>query len=214
MFKSLTIKVKEVVIKIGWILIFGLVFIWSGIHPKDQLTWFLEVFPALVGLIILAWTYRRFQLTPLLYFLILVHSIILMVGGHYTYAEVPLFDWLSELFNWSRNNYDKLGHLAQGFVPAMIARELILRKQIIKGTVWQNFFIITFCLALSAFYEMMEWWVALTSEEAAEAFLGTQGYVWDTQSDMLYALMGAILALGLLRKWHDSQLAQLTSGKK
>jgi len=214
LFKSLTIKVKEVVIKIGWILIFGLVFIWSGIHPKDQLTWFLEVFPALVGLIILAWTYRRFQLTPLLYFLILVHSIILMVGGHYTYAEVPLFDWLSELFNWSRNNYDKLGHLAQGFVPAMIARELILRKQIIKGTVWQNFFIITFCLALSAFYEMMEWWVALTSEEAAEAFLGTQGYVWDTQSDMLYALMGAILALGLLRKWHDSQLAQLTSGKK
>ncbi len=214
MFKSLTIKVKEVVIKIGWILIFGLVFIWSGIHPKDQLTWFLEVFPALVGLIILAWTYRRFQLTPLLYFLILVHSIILMVGGHYTYAEVPLFDWLSELFNWSRNNYDKLGHLAQGFVPAMIARELILRKQIIKGTVWQNFFIITFCLALSAFYEILEWWVALTSEEAAEAFLGTQGYVWDTQSDMLYALMGAILALGLLRKWHDSQLAQLTSGKK
>ncbi len=214
MFKSLTTKVKEVVIKIGWILIFGLVFIWSGIYPKDQLTWFLEVFPALAGLIILAWTYRRFQLTPLLYFLILVHSIILMVGGHYTYAEVPLFDWLSELFNWSRNNYDKLGHLAQGFVPAMIARELILRKQIIKGTVWQNFFIITFCLALSAFYEMMEWWVALTSEEAAEAFLGTQGYVWDTQSDMLYALMGAILALGLLRKWHDSQLAQLTSGKK
>ncbi|WP_245539535.1 DUF2238 domain-containing protein [Thiomicrorhabdus arctica] len=191
-----------------------MVFIWSGIHPKDQLTWFLEVFPALVGLIILAWTYRRFQLTPLLYFLILVHSIILMVGGHYTYAEVPLFDWLSELFNWSRNNYDKLGHLAQGFVPAMIARELILRKQIIKGTVWQNFFIITFCLALSAFYEILEWWVALTSEEAAEAFLGTQGYVWDTQSDMLYALMGAILALGLLRKWHDSQLAQLTSGKK
>lgn len=214
MFKSLTTKVKEVVIKIGWILIFGLVFIWSGIYPKDQLTWFLEIFPALAGLIILAWTYRRFQLTPLLYFLILVHSIILMVGGHYTYAEVPLFDWLSELFNWSRNNYDKLGHLAQGFVPAMIARELILRKQIIKGTVWQNFFIITFCLALSAFYEMMEWWVALTSEEAAEAFLGTQGYVWDTQSDMLYALMGAILALGLLRKWHDSQLAQLTSGKK
>jgi len=214
LFKSLTTKVKEVVIKIGWILIFGLVFIWSGIYPKDQLTWFLEVFPALAGLIILAWTYRRFQLTPLLYFLILVHSIILMVGGHYTYAEVPLFDWLSELFNWSRNNYDKLGHLAQGFVPAMIARELILRKQIIKGTVWQNFFIITFCLALSAFYEMMEWWVALTSEEAAEAFLGTQGYVWDTQSDMLYALMGAILALGLLRKWHDSQLAQLTSGKK
>ncbi len=188
-----------------------MVLLWSGFHPKDQPTWFLEVFPALVGLVVLAWTYRSFRLTPLLYFLILVHGIILMVGGHYTYAEVPLFDWLAELFDWSRNNYDKFGHLAQGFVPAMIARELILRKRIVQGAAWQNFFIITFCLALSAFYEMMEWWVALVSEEAAEAFLGTQGYVWDTQSDMLYALVGALLALGLLRKLHDSQLAELKS---
>lgn len=195
-------------------LIFGLVLVWSGIHPKDQLTWFLEVLPTLIGLLVLAWTYHSFRLTPLLYFLILVQSIVLMVGGHYTYAEVPLFDRLSELFDWSRNNYDKLGHLVQGFVPAMIARELILRKQIIKGAVWQNFFIVTFCLALSAFYEMLEWGVALLSEEAAEAFLGIQGYIWDTQSDMMYALIGAVLALGLLRKWHNAQLAQVESDKK
>ncbi len=194
-----------------WILIFASVLIWSGFQPKDQLTWFLEVFPALIGLGVLAWTYHRFRLTPLLYFLILLHSIILMVGGHYTYAEVPLFDWLTELFDWSRNNYDKLGHLAQGFVPAMITRELILRKQIVKGVAWQNFFIVTFCLALSAFYEILEWWTALLSEEAAEAFLGTQGYVWDTQSDMMYALIGAVLALLLLRKMHDAQLAELNS---
>lgn len=191
-----------------------MVLVWSGIHPKDQLTWFLEVLPTLIGLLVLAWTYHSFRLTPLLYFLILVQSIVLMVGGHYTYAEVPLFDRLSELFDWSRNNYDKLGHLAQGFVPAMIARELILRKQIIKGAVWQNFFIVTFCLALSAFYEMLEWGVALLSEEAAETFLGTQGYIWDTQSDMMYALIGAVLALGLLRKWHNAQLAQVESDKK
>jgi putative membrane protein len=132
-----------------------------------------------------------------------------MVGGHYTYAEVPLFDWLTALFDGSRNNYDKLGHLAQGFVPAMIARELIIRKQIIQGVAWQNFFIVTFCLALSAFYEMTEWWVALLSAEAAESFLGTQGYVWDTQSDMMYAFIGALLALGLMRKIHDRQLADL-----
>ncbi len=136
-----------------------------------------------------------------------------MVGGHYTYAEVPLFDWLKEPFDWSRNNYDKLGHLVQGFVPAMIAREIIIRKQIIQEPFWQGFFIVSFCLTLSAIYEIMEWWVALLSEEAAMAFLGTQGYVWDTQSDMMYALIGSLLALGLLSKWHNSQLAQLKSGK-
>lgn len=205
-------KSKGVVIKIGWILIFSVVLIWSGIYPKDRITWFLEVFPALVGLLVLALTYHRFRLTPMLYFLILVHSIILMVGAHYTYAEVPLFDWLTDVFDWSRNNYDKLGHLAQGFVPAMIAREIIIRKQIIQGTIWQGFFIVSFCLALSALYELIEWWVALFSEEAAEAFLGTQGYIWDTQSDIMYALIGALLALGLLSKWHNAQLAKLNSG--
>lgn len=137
-----------------------------------------------------------------------------MVGGHYTYAEVPLFDWLTEAFDWSRNNYDKLGHLVQGFVPAMIAREVIIRKQIIQGRFWQNFFIVSFCLALSALYELVEWWVALLSEEAAESFLGTQGYIWDTQSDMMYALIGSLLALALLSRWHNSQLTQMKSDEE
>ena len=143
-------------------------------------------------------TYNTFRLTPLVYSLILIHCIILMIGGHYTYAEVPLFDQLKDIFGFTRNNYDKVGHFVQGFVPALITREIILRKNIIQGTAWQSFFIVCFCLAFSAFYELIEWWVALLSEEAAEAFLGTQGYAWDTQSDMGWALFGAILA----RFWH------------
>ncbi len=132
-----------------------------------------------------------------------------MVGAHYTYAEVPLFNALQEMMGSSRNNYDKLGHFAQGFVPALIAREIILRKQIIQGTTWQSVFIVAFCLALSAFYELIEWWVALLSGEGAEAFLGTQGYVWDTQSDMGFALLGAIVGLLLLSKLHNKQLKRL-----
>lgn len=132
-----------------------------------------------------------------------------MVGAHYTYAEVPLFNTLQELMGSSRNNYDKLGHFAQGFVPALIAREIILRKHIIRGAAWQVVFIVAFCLALSAFYELIEWWVALFSGESAEAFLGTQGYIWDTQSDMGFALLGAIVGLFLLSKLHDKQLKRL-----
>lgn len=134
-----------------------------------------------------------------------------MVGGHYTYAEVPLFDWIRDATGGSRNNYDKIGHLAQGFIPAMIAREIIVRLALINGRTWMNFFIICFCLAFSAFYELIEWWVALLSGEDAEAFLGTQGYVWDTQSDMGLALLGSILALRLLGRFHDRQLAELKS---
>jgi putative membrane protein len=152
-------------------------------------------------------TYNSFRLTKLVYILILIHCIILMVGGHYTYAEVPLFDYLKDLCGSSRNNYDKVGHFAQGFVPAMILRELIIRKEIIKSRAWQAFFIICFCLAFSAFYELFEWWVALASGENADAFLGTQGYVWDTQSDMAFALIGAIASLITLSKIHDKQLA-------
>jgi len=188
-----------------WLLIFIGVLLWSGIHPKDQYTWFLEVVPALIGLVVLIATYRTFPLTPLVYTLILIHSIILMIGGHYTYAEVPFFD---HLFGMVRNNYDKVGHFAQGFVPAMIAREIIIRKNIIHGKGWQNFFIISFCLGFSAFYELIEWWVALFSGEDAEAFLGTQGYVWDTQSDMALALLGAIMALLTLSRWHDRQIKE------
>ncbi len=193
-----------------WLAVFFGVLIWSGIEPKDGLTWGLEVFPAIAALIALAITRKRFPLTPLVYGLILIHSVILMVGGHYTYAEVPLFDWLRDATSMTRNNYDKLGHLAQGFVPAIVAREILIRKTIINGAAWRNFFIVSFCLGFSAFYELIEWWVALLSDEAAEAFLGTQGYVWDTQSDMGMALLGAVAALALLGRYHDRQLRAFT----
>lgn len=195
--------------KIIWILVFSIVFIWSVINPKDYTTWFLEAFPAMVAVIIMALTMESFRLTPLLYVLILLHCIILLVGAHYTYAEVPFFEYIKDLFNLERNNFDKLGHLAQGFVPAIVAREIIIRKQIIVFPKWRIFFILCVVLAISAFYEIIEWWVGATSEEAAEAFLGTQGYVWDTQSDMFLALLGAIAALLLLSRIHNKQLAKL-----
>ncbi len=185
------------------------VLIWSGIDPKDRPTWFLEVLPAIIGLIVLSITYNSFRLTPLVYTLILAHCIILMVGGHYTYAHVPLFDTLKDLLGSSRNNYDKVGHFAQGFIPALIAREIVLRKKIIYGAAWQLFFIVSFCLGLSAFYELIEWWVALAAGGVAEDFLGTQGYVWDTQSDMGFALLGAIAGLLCLSKLHDRQLENI-----
>lgn len=190
-----------------WLGLFFSVLLWSGINPKDQFTWLLEVLPAIIGMLIMALSYRHFKLTPLLYGFILAHCIVLMVGGHYTYAEVPLFD---NLFGSERNNYDKLGHFFQGFVPALLAREILLRKNVVNGKGWLITFIISICLAFSAFYELLEWWVALLSGENAAAFLGTQGYVWDTQSDMGVALLGAISALLLLSKIHDSQLQQLS----
>jgi len=190
----------------AWILIYFSALLWSGIYPKDYLTWFLEVFPALAGFIVLCVTYKRFRLTNLAYTLILIHCIILMIGGHYTYADVPFFDWIRDYFGLERNNYDKLGHLAQGFIPAVIAREIFIRKSVVNGAAWRNFIIVCFCLALSAVYELIEWLAAILSGEAAEAFLGTQGYIWDTQSDMALALLGAILALLLLARVHDSQL--------
>lgn len=199
--------------KIIWIIIFGVVFLWSAMSPKDNLTWFLESFPAMVAVVVMAATYNSFRLTPLLYVLILLHCIILLVGGHYTYAEVPLFDYLKDVFQLERNNYDKLGHIAQGFVPAMVAREIIIRKRIIVFPKWRIFFILCTVLAISALYELVEWWVALASDEAAEAFLGTQGYVWDTQSDMFLALLGAVAALVLLSNIHDKQIARLQNAK-
>lgn len=191
---------------IAWIFIFSLVFIWSGINPRDRFTWFLEVLPALMGLVILAATYKRFTFTKLAYWLILLHAIILMIGGHYTYAEVPLFNWLRDTFDLGRNHYDKVGHFAQGFVPAIIARELLIRKSPVKHGRWLSFMVICICLALSATYEFVEWWVAEFSGTAAEAFLGTQGYAWDTQSDMFFALLGAISALLFLSGTHDREL--------
>ena len=194
--------------RIAWIGIFLAVLIWSGIGPKDFVTWCLEVAPAVIGGVVLWFTRERFPLTTLVYVLILVHCIILMIGGHYTYAEVPLGEWVRELVDGSRNNYDKLGHFVQGFIPAMIARELMIRLDVFNSSRWRDFFIVCFCLAFSAFYELIEWWVALLSDEAADAFLGTQGYVWDTQSDMGWAFFGAVLALVLLSRFHDRQLRE------
>jgi putative membrane protein len=192
--------------KAVWMIIFFIVLIWSGINPKDYYTWILETAPAIIGFAVIAATYKRFRLTSLSYILILIHATILMVGGHYTYAEVPLFNWIRDAFDLSRNNYDKVGHLAQGFIPAILAREIFIRKAVVNGNSWRNFLIICFCLGFSAFYELIEWWVALLSGSSAEAFLGTQGYVWDTQSDMALALIGAILALLTLSGLHDRQL--------
>ena len=191
-----------------WIGTYVAVLTWSGIGPKDTVTWGLEVAPAVIGGIVLWFTRERFPLTTLVYVLILVHCIILMVGGHYTYAEVPLGDWVRDLVDGTRNNYDKLGHFVQGFIPAMIVRELMVRLQVFNSALWRDFFIVCFCLGLSAFYVLIEWWVALLSDEAADAFLGTQGYVWDTQSDMGYALFGALLALILLSHLHDRQMRE------
>ena len=193
-------------IKYLWLAAYFAILIWSGIEPKDYFTWMLEVAPAIAGLILLAATYRSFRLTPILYFLILAHCIVLMIGGHYTYAEVPLFD---NLFGAGRNNYDKLGHFFQGFVPALLAREILIRKRIVNGRRWRDFVVVSICLAFSAFYELIEWWVALSSGLEAEAFLGTQGYAWDTQSDMGFALTGAICALLFLSRLHDGQLNKL-----
>lgn len=195
-------------LRAAWVGIFVVVLVWSGVEPKDRATWWLEVAPALVGLAVLGATWRRFPLTPLVYWAILLHAVVLMVGGHYTYAEVPLFDTLSDVLGWHRNNYDKVGHFLQGFVPALIARELLLRLTPLERGGWLNFLIVCVCLAISASYELVEWGVALVSEQAAESFLGTQGYVWDTQSDMAFALLGSILALLTLSHWHDRQLAR------
>ena len=192
-----------------WITIFFITLIWSGIKPHDYFTWFLEVVPALIGIIILFKTEKSFPLTRLVYILILVHSIILMIGGHYTYAEVPFFNTLKEMFDLSRNNYDKLGHFAQGFVPSMIAREILIRKKLINSKAWENYIIIAICLSFSAFYELIEWLVAISSGESADDFLGTQGDIWDTQTDMALALFGAIIALVSLSKMHNKQLNTL-----
>ena len=196
---------------LGWFAVFSIVLAWSAIEPYDRLTWWLEVAPALIALVLLASTRKRFPLTPMLYVLVLIHSIILMIGGHYTYAEVPLGEWLQALNGSDRNDYDKLGHFAQGFVPAIVAREILVRNGVIARRGWLGPIVVSICLAVSAFYELIEWWAALLSEEAADAFLGTQGYVWDTQSDMMWALTGAVFALLLLSSLHDRQIRELSA---
>ncbi|MES9823266.1 MAG: DUF2238 domain-containing protein [Candidatus Thiodiazotropha endolucinida] len=182
----------------------------SGLDPvADRYTWFLETLPVMIGLPLLYYTRQGFPLTILVYRLLALHAVILIIGGYYTYAEVPLFNWLRDSYELSRNHYDRIGHFFQGFVPAMLAREILLRRSPLRPGRWLFFLCVCFCLAFSAFYELIEWWVALMSEQAAEAFLGTQGDPWDTQTDMFLALIGAICAQLLLVKIHDRQLFRL-----
>lgn len=182
------------------------VLVWSGIHPADRFTWLMEVFPVLIALPVLIVTGRRFRFTTLVYALLAVHAVILMVGGRYTYAEVPLGFRMEEWFGFARNHYDRIGHFAQGFVPALVVREVLVRRSPLAGSRWLPFLVVCFCLALSAFYELIEWWTALATGSAATAFLGTQGDPWDTQWDMCWALIGAVVSLALLSGFHDRQL--------
>ena len=181
---------------------------WSGLAPHDRFTWWLEVAPALIGLAALAISWRRFRLTDLALTLIALHMMILCVGGKYTYALVPLGDWVRDAFHLARNHYDRLGHFAQGFVPAIIAREIILRRRVLAKRGWLPFLVVCICFAISAAYELIEWLVALKSGEAADSFLGTQGDPWDTQEDMATALIAACTALLTLGRWHDAQIAR------
>ncbi|BCZ47991.1 membrane protein [Clostridium gelidum] len=204
-------KENKVVVEyfhVALLCIFIAVFIWSLINPMDLFTWFLEVLPAVIGLILIIITYKRFRLTNIVYVLILIHSIILIIGGHYTYAEMPAFNWLRDTFELSRNHYDRLGHFAQGFIPAIIMREILLRTSPLRRGKLLNILVICTCLAISASYELIEWGVAEATGSAADAFLGTQGDVWDTQWDMFFALIGSISSLLLLTRVHDKFLKQ------
>lgn len=190
------------------LLIFLVVMAWSAIRPHDYFTWLLEVFPALIGLAIVIATRRRFPLTPLLLTLLTIHAVILFVGGHYTYAEVPLGFWMEEWFGFTRNHYDRIGHFAQGFVPAIIAREIFIRLDVVRGRRWLFTIVVAMCVAISGLYELLEWAVAVAAGAQSDAFLGTQGDVWDTQKDIFLALIGSVTAQVLLARWHDRQLSR------
>jgi putative membrane protein len=185
--------------------------LWSVVRPLEYFTWFLEVFPALLGVMVMLATHRRFPLTTLLTVLLFVHALILIVGGHYTYAEVPLGFWMQDAFGFTRNHYDRIGHFAQGFVPAILAREVLVRFEVVRGRRWLFFIVVSICLAVSATYELFEWVVAVASGSKGDAFLGTQGDVWDTQKDMALATIGAIVAQLALARVHDRQLSRMTN---
>jgi putative membrane protein len=189
--------------------ILGLVSVWSAYRPHDWFTWVLEVFPVMIALPVLVLTYRRFPFSRLAYGLMLVHAVILLIGGHYTYAEMPLFSWLRDEFDLARNYYDRVGHVAQGFIPAIVAREILLRTSPLRPGKWLFFLVVCVCLALSAVYEFLEWWVALASGSDAVAFLATQGDVWDTQWDMFLATLGAIAAQAMLARRHDRSMEKV-----
>lgn len=194
--------------------LFAVFFVWSLIHPHDYFTWLLEVFPAIIGIALVLAVRRSFPLTPLVLTLLTVHAIILMVGGHYTYAEVPLGFWMRGVLHTARNDYDRIGHFAQGFVPAIVAREILIRRDVVRSRDWRYFIIVSICLAISAAYELLEWRISVATGSAGDAFLGTQGDVWDTQEDMATALVAALMAPLLLGRLHDRQLARLVESDR
>ena len=191
------------------LIIFVIASIASYLGCKEVFTWFLECIPAFLGVLVLLITYKSFQFSNFTYWMILIHCLILIIGGHYTYAEVPLFDWIRDVFHQSRNNYDKVGHFAQGFVPALIIREIFIRKNVVNGEKWLSFVIVSIALAISAFYELIEWFVSINTGESGDAFLGTQGDIWDTQSDMLTALIGAVVAVVVFSKIQQKSIGRL-----
>ena len=201
-----TISKRETVALLGVVLVSMII---SVIEPYEMGTWFLEVVPVLIGIPILYFTFKRFPLTPLTYRLLTIHALILILGGHYSYARVPLGFWIQDLFDFSRNHYDRIGHLAQGFIPAILAREILLRTSPLKPGKWLFVIVMSIVLAFSAFYEMIEWWAAIAGGDSAESFLGTQGDIWDTQWDMFIALLGAITAQLVLSKKHDKELNRI-----
>ncbi len=184
---------------------------WTWINPHDRLTWWLESLPVVVGVPLILAFGKRFPLSNLLLVLLWLHCVLLVVGGHYTYAQVPLGEWARDWFGWPRNNYDKLGHFAQGFVPAILTRELLIRTSPLRGSRWLGFLTVCVCLAFSALYELLEWFAAVVGGGAADDFLGTQGYVWDTQTDMLMALIGAVVAVVVLPRIHDRSMTAVTA---
>jgi len=186
----------------------------SAINPLDYFTWILEVFPGIIGFFVLVLTYKRFQFTYLTYVFILLHCYILFIGGHYTYAQVPLFNWVRDVFHQSRNNYDKVGHFTQGFVPAMIAMELYTRLNVLNKKGWMPFFIVCTCATISMFYEFLEWFVSVTSGSSGDSFLGTQGDVWDTQSDMLFAVIGATCMMLFMSRILKKQIDKMPQQKR
>ncbi|HKR63952.1 MAG TPA: DUF2238 domain-containing protein [Thermoanaerobaculia bacterium] len=193
------------------LVLFFAALLWSAIRPLEYFTWFLEVFPALIGVALLLATRRRFPLTPLLCVLLFLHALILIVGGHYTYAKVPVGYWMERAFGFTRNHYDRIGHFAQGFVPAIAAREVLLRFRVVRGRRWLFFIVVSICLAISATYELFEWLVAIATGSKGDAFLGTQGDVWDTQTDMALALIGSIVAQLMLARVHERQVQRMTN---
>jgi putative membrane protein len=191
------------------IFLFIIGLIGSAIYPHDYFTWILEVFPAIIGFALLLITFKRFRFTYFAYAMILVHCYVLFIGGHYTYAQVPMFNWIKDVFHQSRNNYDKLGHFIQGFVPAIIVRELFIRLNIIIRKTWISFLTVCVCMSISVLYEFLEWFVSIISGQSGDSFLGTQGDIWDTQSDMLFATIGAICMILMLSKFHNKKISQL-----